>query len=87
MTRRTYSSLAAYLAHWRTLSTAAKRAGGLNTEEKELLEAMASVASALLPDEREALLASESNHDSEHRLQRAAWQLGRVLTAAGWLQR
>jgi hypothetical protein len=89
MTRRVYSSIAAYLAHWRVLRRAADRTGAakLSGEEADLLNAMENLASDLPSDEREALIASKSSRADEHRRRRAEWRLERALTAAGWLQR
>jgi hypothetical protein len=84
MTRRSYSSLAAFIAHWRAL---ARTSAQLNPDENELLVAIDKLIDTLTPDERETLLVP-LNHDSAEarRRERLELQLRRILLAAGWLQ-
>ncbi len=95
MTHRSYSSIEAFLTHWRTLRAASARSASdrsaLGRTESELLRAMEHALEALTPAER-ALL--ESGHEAVatlndargRRLQRATTKLVPILTATGWIK-
>lgn len=90
MKHRAYSSLAAFLAHYRALSAAA-RSGGANPAtlsggERELLTAMEDALAALSPEERAALLAQSAAGAAARRRVRAELKLQRVLFAHALLQ-
>lgn len=84
-----YASLAAFLAHWRTLLHAG--AGALDADELARSAEMEKMIAALRPEERVAL-ETANNHDSSadagatrrHR-ERAELRLGRDLRARGLL--
>ena len=84
-----YSSMAAFLAHYRALSNAATESNGkhpLTTAERETLAAMQSLMEALAPDERTLLLADAVNdqrrcrsNEETRRRERAEHKLRRLL--------
>lgn len=100
MTPRAYSSLEAFITHWRALRTTAARAVGgavaLNAAESELFRAMERVLGALDPTERAALESTDAPTRDDRtsaaanararRRQRALSKLCPILAAAGWLQ-
>lgn len=100
MTPRTYSSMEAFVTHWRTLRMAAARSNGdprgLSATESELLRALDAVLSTLDPAERAALAAADTTAPGDRppaavnarwrRRQRALAKLSPILAAAGWLQ-
>lgn len=83
MTPRTYSSVLAFVEHWRALREAV---GSLSPQDQELLAAMERVVDALHSREYAALLDAAAGSDGARRRDRAEYQLSRLLTAAGWLQ-
>ena len=84
MTRRIYSSLAAFIAHWRAL---ARTSAQLTPDESELLIAIDKLIDTLTPDERETLLVSLNRDGAEaRRRERLELKLRRILLAAGRLQ-
>jgi hypothetical protein len=97
---RTYSSMEAFVTHWRALRAAATRStdstNALSADEKELLHAMDAALEGLAPTERAALEAADGAASTDHsigaanmharRQQRAIAKLLPMLTAAGWLQ-
>jgi hypothetical protein len=72
-----YSSLAAFLAHYRIL----KRAAQLTEEERERLAEMTKLAELLAPSDREALESDTPGRRSE----RALRNLHRLLAERGVL--
>jgi hypothetical protein len=76
-----YSSLAAFLAHWRTLA----RAGALSKDDRERLMAMQEILGALRPEELAALAASTNSGASARHRERAELRLARELRARGLL--
>ncbi len=91
MTPRVYSSMEAFVTHWRA-SRAVDGANALSAAESELLRAMEAVLEALDPAERAALEAASADgapaaaNAHARRRQRALAKLAPILTAAGWLQ-
>ena len=91
MEQLVYSSTAAFLAHYRTLSNAATDRGGvpsLSTREHEILNAMHHVMEALTPEERGSLVADAANGDQKsseqrRRRQRVQLKLRRILRSKG----
>ncbi|HKV53940.1 MAG TPA: hypothetical protein VJN94_04790 [Candidatus Binataceae bacterium] len=83
-----YSSMTAFIAHYRWLSEA--EAGGAASQllpaERQTLAVMRTLIGELTPDERAALF--EHAHDEPNRRQyeRASLKLRRVLLAEGVLQ-
>jgi hypothetical protein len=84
-----YTSLAAFLAHWRALKHAS--AGALSTDELARRAGMNEVFAALRPEERAALEAANSDGGAvdagatrRHR-ERAELRLARELRARGLL--
>lgn len=79
-----YSSLAAFLAHWRALERAGDEA--LDDDERARLAAIVNIAGALRPEERAALNESADDNPTvvRHR-QRAELRLARELRARGLL--
>jgi hypothetical protein len=83
----TYSSTAAFLAHFRALTEAAMNTaatGPLTAQERELLETMNRLMEGLTPDERDALLAEAVTVDTKlseerRRRERALLRLRRLL--------
>ena len=95
MTPRPYSSMEAFITHWRALRAARSVTGALSAAESELLRRMERVLSALDPAERAALESGDATAPDDRtpaaanararRRQRALSKLLRILTAAGWL--
>jgi len=87
-----YSSLTAFLAHYRALSAAARSDGdGLSSHERVLLAAMEQAFAALSREERTALLAesddgTQSASALARRRARAELRLRRMLIARTLLQ-
>ena len=73
-----YSSLAAFIAHYRILNRAAE----LSEEERERLAKMTELTHLLAPAEREAI---ESTAASDRRSERALRNLHQLLAARGVL--
>ena len=90
MKHRAYSSLAAFLTHYRMLSAAARSGDAqpatLSGGERELLTAMEDALAALSPEERRALLAQSAESAVARRRVRAELKLQRVLFAHALLQ-
>jgi hypothetical protein len=96
MEQLTYSSTAAFLAHYRILNSAGMKRGNtrsLAAPECEILEAMNQVMEALTPEERAVLLAdvtgaAEHGSSSEEgrRRERAQLKLRRLLLTRGILR-
>ncbi len=84
MTQRAYSSIAAFLAHWRAL---ARTSEPLSPDESELLIAIDKLVDSLTPEERATLIVVSSNHSGAEvrRRERIESKLRRILLAAGWL--
>lgn len=84
MTLGTYSSLAAFLAHWRALA----HADALDNHERERLAAMREILAMLRPEELAALdqssMLADTGATARHR-ERAALRLARELRARGLL--
>lgn len=81
MTLEVYSSLAAFLAHWRTLA----RAGALEAKDRARLAAMQEVLAALRPEELAPLATPASDGLSTRHRARAELRLARELRARGLL--
>jgi hypothetical protein len=77
----TYSSLAAFLAHWRTLA----RAGALEAGERARLAAMRELVARLRPEEQAALAAPAADGASARHRERAELRLARELRIRGLL--
>jgi signal transduction histidine kinase len=76
-----YSSLAAFLAHWRTLA----RADALDKQDRERLSAMREILTTLRPEELAALEeAAVTGATARHR-ERAELSLARALRSRGLL--
>lgn len=94
MKLRTYSSLAAFIAHYETLRAAhidPAHAGVLNPDDAATLAAMESIVGELSPVDRDALHDAAASADAplsgpatRHRA-RAERKLHRLLTARGLL--
>ncbi len=78
----TYSSLEAFLAHYRTLRNAAS----LGTDERDLLAAMERAIATLAPAHRAALADTGADPAIARRRQRAERSLRHVLVEQGILQ-
>jgi hypothetical protein len=78
----TYSSLEAFLAHYRTLRNAAS----LRAEERDLLAAMERAIGVLAPADRTALALTGPEPAIARRRQRAERSLRHVLVEQGLLQ-
>jgi len=74
-----YSSLAAFLAHYRALKSAASN----RPEEEQLLAEMSAAIATLAPEVRAALVSTEDTHAANRHRARADYQLRRVLAARG----
>jgi hypothetical protein len=90
VTLRVYSSMEAFVTHWRALRMV-DCAHALSAAESELLSAMEAVLEALDPAERAALEASSADAPAAANVrarqrQRALAKLAPILIAAGWLQ-
>jgi len=82
-----YSSMEAFLAHYRILRELAHTGGGdrgaLNQSERETLAEMERLAAPLSPGERAALFDSAAAGERARRQQRAELKLRRILRARG----
>jgi hypothetical protein len=76
-----YSSLAAFLAHWRTLA----RAAALDEDDRDRLSAMREILTALRPEELAALEEPAADGASERHRERAELRLARELRSRGLL--
>lgn len=76
-----YSSLAAFLAHYRALKSAAS----LGPDDERLLAEMSATIATLAPEVRAALDSTEDTPAANRHRARAEFQLRRVLVAQGML--
>lgn len=76
-----YSSLEAFLAHYRTLREAARSA-----DERDLLATMENVVEGLHPSDRAALLDTSDDSATARHRQRAECSLRQLLAERGILQ-
>jgi hypothetical protein len=76
-----YSSLAAFLAHYRVLKSVASR----GPEDEQLLAEMSAAIATLAPEVRAALDSTEDAPAANRHRARAESQLRRVLAARGML--
>jgi hypothetical protein len=74
-----YSSLAAFLADYRALRSAASR----DSEDERLLAEMSAAIATLAPEVRAALDSTEDTAAAKRHRARAEFQLHRVLAARG----
>jgi hypothetical protein len=74
-----YSSLAAFLAHYRALATASSR----TTDENRLFEELFAAVATLSPELRAALDSSDSAASARRSRERAELHLRRELVARG----
>jgi hypothetical protein len=74
-----YSSLAAFLEHYRALKSAA----ALGTEDERLLVEMSAAIATLAPEVRAALDSTEDTPAANRHRARAEFQLRRVLVSNG----
>jgi hypothetical protein len=74
-----YSSLAAFLAHYRALKSAASR----GPEDEQLLAEMSAAIATLAPEVNAALDSTEDTPAANRHRARAETQLHRVLAARG----
>jgi hypothetical protein len=74
-----YSSLAAFLAHYRALKSDASRSAG----DAQLFAEMSAVLATLAPETRAALDSSEDSAGARRHRARAELQLRRALAARG----
>jgi len=74
-----YSSLAAFLAHYRALKSDASRAA----DDEQLFAEMSAVIATLVPEARAALDSTEDNASAQRHRERAELQLRRELVARG----
>ena len=74
-----YSSLAAFLAHYRALTTASSR----TAEENRLLEELSAAVATLSPDLRASIDSSDSTASARRIRERAELHLRRELVARG----
>jgi hypothetical protein len=74
-----YSSLAAFLAHYRALKSVASR----GPEDERLLAEMSATIATLAPEVRAALDSTEDTPAAKRHRSRAESQLHRVLAARG----
>ena len=74
-----YSSLAAFLAHYRALKSAASR----SSNDEQLLAEMTAAIGALAPETRAALESTDSNAGARRHRERAELQLRRELAKRG----
>jgi hypothetical protein len=79
MKSRPYSSLAAFIAHYRALKALASR----SSDEQQLFAEMTAALSALPPETRAALDSTDSSASAKRHRERAELQLGRELVARG----
>ncbi len=80
---RTYSSVSAFIAHWRALQ---ENHGSLSAQEQKLLADIEQMIGRLDPRERDALRTTPAHGQDARRHERAELQLTHLLSAAGWLQ-
>jgi hypothetical protein len=76
-----YSSLAAFLAHYRALKSSA----GYSEDKNRLLAAMETAIGALSPEERAALESGAADGTARRHRERAELKLSRELAARGML--
>ena len=74
-----YSSLAALLAHYRALKSAASR----NSGEEQLLAEMTAATGVLTPETRAALESTDSSANASRHRERAELELRRELVKRG----
>jgi alkylhydroperoxidase family enzyme len=74
-----YSSLAAFLAHYRALKSDASR----SADDDQLLSEMSAVIATLSPEARAALDSTEDSASARRHRERAELQLRRELVARG----
>jgi hypothetical protein len=74
-----YSSLAAFLAHYRVLKSDASR----SADDDQLFAEMSAVIATLAPEARVALHSTEDNASARRHRERAEFQLRRELAARG----
>jgi hypothetical protein len=74
-----YSSLAAFLAHYRALATASSR----TSDESRLFEELSAAVATLSPELRAALDSSDSTASARRIRERAELHLRRELVARG----
>jgi hypothetical protein len=74
-----YSSLAAFLAHYRALKSAASH----DSDDERLLAEMSATIATLAPEVRAALDSTEDTPAAKRHRARAEFQLRRVLVARG----
>ncbi len=96
MRQLAYSSMAAFLAHYRALNEAAGEHGGtrpLSADEHETLAAMRPLIEALTPEERASLVAyaaggelNRASSEKSRRRERAETKLRGILLAQGALR-
>jgi hypothetical protein len=76
-----YSSLAAFLAHYRALKSDARR----NADDEQLFAEMSAVIAILAPEARAALDSTEDSAGARRHRERAELQIRRELVARGIL--
>ncbi|HJU10712.1 MAG TPA: hypothetical protein VJ728_07540 [Candidatus Binataceae bacterium] len=89
MKELTYSSTAAFLAHYHVLSKAASTSGStyFSTQDRKTLEGLRHWIELLSPHERELLVTDNDNHErcrsseQRRRRERALLKLHRILVA------
>ena len=74
-----YSSLSAFLAHYRALKSDASR----SADDEQLFDEMSAVIATLAPESRAALDSSEDTAGAKRHRERAEHQLRRELVARG----
>jgi hypothetical protein len=74
-----YSSLAAFLAHYRVLKSGASR----SPDEEQLFAEMSAVIATLAPDARASLDSTEDSANARRHRERAELRLRRELVARG----
>ena len=79
---RKYSSLTAFLEHWRALETTQS----LRDDEREQLASMRAILDALPAPERRALASSDSAGETRRLRERAERRLSRELAVRGILE-
>lgn len=77
----TYSSMAAFIAHWRTLA----QADALNKDDRERLSAMREILETLRPEELAALEEPAATGATARHRERAKLRLARELRSRGLL--
>jgi hypothetical protein len=82
-----YSSLAAFLAHWRAVCAAAEGRVPQTNDDADTLNTMNGLLGALSREERDLLMKpSRRDGGTERRRQRAESKLRRILTTGGILR-